>query len=583
MTGSAPPKISNIRHKLSMSSESPGIFRKCHLTADVEYEGCGKLALQAETFLGKHIYLAVKVVRLQGTAIFILNREPQTHWGFCFETEPEVVLSVVSSLQQRSLPKLTRVITSVIKRTIRRKHTKPNYKKRYAPLFPEPSVPINQQILLCQQPLNSGKLLVKVVSANRVISGQRHLASNALQYYCTIGLGCEPWNAECCPLRQISAFDTVIENVGAAGIGLQFSETEGLDGRSQLVIEDIHKNSPAADTPLKQGDVVTAINDKRVVSFKSALSASLSTNRARLSVRRPLLKWNGIFTTGDVSQDQLPESQKAGGVFVEEEEFMVLLEEEEEKGVDPGGEGCLNEGEVFLRTGPCGATVSPYWDDTFLLSLQEDSQYLTVCLWASDERKGNPILIGFANIELGDIALQCIATTSNMYNDSVTLALPVHLKWQESATGPLPSLPTQLPKMDTIAGEVKMQFLLCIDPGDEVPSCEHSFHPAQIQESEVCGGCGKAFPHNTCRACIYCGEARHEGCLAAGGGKHPRRRHTGGMKKPTVSHRQRSQTTSTSPSGRLSSFLKDRRWNREGAGGRIRKRMWTLGGGGETL
>ena len=529
--GTSPPKLSNIYiSKLKMCKETK-LFRKLHISVDIDYKGCGKLALQASTLLGKNMYISVEVTRLIGKLIFIFNRDPQTHWGFCFDTEPEVEFNVVSAFQQRSLPKFTRVVSSILKMAIRKKHTKPNYKRRYAPLFKEPfvSLPPEKQFFINKEPLAQGKLVVQLISANRVVKTN---SAKKGWFYCTVSLGTKLWDAECCPLKQSITFDTVIPNAND-GIGITFNvDKEQEAGESpKVVVGDVQRNSQAADSNIRQGDVITAINNKKASSFKAVLAASLSSNRAKLSLKRPLIKWNKLFTSGEASQDMVAFEVDAvkDATFVEDEEFMILkeLEMEDEElpqkespvettkssSSEQFSESCQNSSECLLRTQYCSMSITPFWDEYFLLKMQQSHQYLTVCLWKEESPTrwpSNPVLVGFCNVSLADVVLKCISTTSNTYCESLMLSLPSDLKWQENIVPNIGSLPQLLPKMSCIAGEVKLQLTYCSTNKDK---CEHSFVVGQVQRSEKCDGCNKKVVHKTAYVCSSCGHIRHERCL----------------------------------------------------------------------
>lgn len=563
--GTSPPKITNIQiSKLKMCNETK-LFRKLHISVDLEYNGCGKLALQATTFLGKNVYLSVEVSKLVGKLIIIFNRDPQTHWGFCFDTEPDVEFNIISSFQRRRLPKFTKVVTSILKHTIRRKHTKPQYKHRFAPLFQEPPIPlpVDQQLLIFREPLNKGKLIVNLISANRVIKINDKSDG---WFYCTLSLGMKQWNAHCCPLNQNVEFDTIIKDT-EGGIGINFkveSNQDQCQNDTEVVVEDIQKNSPASDSNIKHGDTITAINDKKVYSFKTALTQSLSAKCAKLSIKRPLVRWNKLFTSAEASQDMEAFQNDATKEpkFVEDEEFLILKELEENEIltgepsiVEPSGPndcmGCQSSefnhnSDGILRTHFIPVTIAPFWDEYFIFKLKEKHHFLTICLWKeTSNRSENPVLIGHSSTNLADIVLQCISTLDNTFTDSITLSLPSDLKWQDNIFPPIGSLPQILPKMKYVAGEIKLQLTYCFE--DNL-SCNHSFVVGQTQTSEQCSVCSKPIVHRTVFICSLCGIIKHEKCLHLSTNKDQSylRRNTGTYKKYfkgyNVSHRKRSQT-----------------------------------------
>ena len=569
--GTSPPKVTNIHiSKLKMCNETK-LFRKLHITVDLEYKGCGKLAVQATTFLGKNVYLSVEVSKLVGKLIFIFNRDPQTHWGFCFDTEPDVEFNIISSFQRRRLPKFTKVVTSILKHTIRKKHTKPQYKQRFAPLFSEPSVPLpaEQQLFIFREPLNKGKLIVNLISANRVVK------LNDKEHgwlYCTVSLGKKIWNAQCCPLNQNVAFDTVIQDT-QGGMGINFKvesahEQPNKSNKSKVVVEDIQRNSPAAYSNIKNGDIITAINNKKIYSFKTALTQSFSAKCAKLSIKRPLVRWNKLFTSAEASQDMEAFQNDAlkEPMFVEDEEFLILkeLEENESLAGEPSiieplsptdcmscqSTGTNHHSDCLLRTHFTPVSIAPFWDELFVFKMEEGHQFLNVCLWKENSnRTCNPVLIGHCSTNLADLVLQCISTSSNTYSDSLILSLPTDLKWQENILPPVGSLPQILPKIKCVAGEIKLQLTYCFE---EYISCDHLFMVGQTQASEKCCVCSKPIVHRTVYICSLCGIIKHEKCLhLQQKGQALPRRNTGIAKSchkdDNLSHRQRSRTDYASP------------------------------------
>lgn len=81
-------------------------------------------------------YFRITVKRLAGKARLQFTRVPYTHWSLSFYTEPILELDVQSHFQGRQLqPQIISLITSQIRRAVRRKHTLPRYKMRYKPFF----------------------------------------------------------------------------------------------------------------------------------------------------------------------------------------------------------------------------------------------------------------------------------------------------------------------------------------------------------------------------------------------------------------------------------------------------------------
>lgn len=76
------------------------------------------------------------VKRISGKARLQFTRVPYTHWSLSFYSDPILELEVQSQFQGRQLqPQIISIITSQIRRAVKRKHTLPRYKMRYKPFF----------------------------------------------------------------------------------------------------------------------------------------------------------------------------------------------------------------------------------------------------------------------------------------------------------------------------------------------------------------------------------------------------------------------------------------------------------------
>lgn len=78
-------------------------------------------------------FVLIVVKHVSGLARLQFTRLPYTHWSFSFYGEPQLELAVESHFQGRQLQSnVTNLIVNQIKKAIKRKHTLPNYKIRYA-------------------------------------------------------------------------------------------------------------------------------------------------------------------------------------------------------------------------------------------------------------------------------------------------------------------------------------------------------------------------------------------------------------------------------------------------------------------
>lgn len=77
------------------------------------------------------ISIIISVKKISGLVRLQFSRQPYTHWSFSFYNEPILDLAVESHFQGRQLQSnVTNLIVNQIKKSIKRKHTLPNYKIR---------------------------------------------------------------------------------------------------------------------------------------------------------------------------------------------------------------------------------------------------------------------------------------------------------------------------------------------------------------------------------------------------------------------------------------------------------------------
>ncbi|PSN46043.1 hypothetical protein C0J52_07689 [Blattella germanica] len=81
---------------------------------DLEYSGGFQLSIDANMVLGKAAYLSVKVNHLSGQARLQFTRHPYTHWSFSFYSDPVLELQVESQFQGRPLPQITSIIINQV-------------------------------------------------------------------------------------------------------------------------------------------------------------------------------------------------------------------------------------------------------------------------------------------------------------------------------------------------------------------------------------------------------------------------------------------------------------------------------------
>ncbi|CAM9469284.1 unnamed protein product [Lampetra planeri] len=235
------------------------------LEVDVEYSGGFHLAVDVDLVFGKSAYLFVRVARVAGRVRLRFSHLPFTHWSFAFIREPELEFDVESRLEGRPLPQLTAIIERQLRSAICRKHTLPNYKVRSKPFFPVRVVPRDIDLCMQDSKLSEGRLKVALLECSRLYipgSQEREVA-----VHCTLELSAGQWKE-----RERSAVREVeIVKVGTAPIGLTFRQTQSTDGESsQVLVEAIAANSPAASANIRRGERLVTIGGTKVATSSQA-------------------------------------------------------------------------------------------------------------------------------------------------------------------------------------------------------------------------------------------------------------------------------------------------------------------------
>lgn len=241
---------------------------KLDVEVDLDYRGGFQLALGIDLVLGKQVFLSVTVMNLQGRARLQFSHKPYTHWSFSFYEEPQIDFLVESKFGGRATPQLTSLIIKQIKRTIRKKHTLPNYKFRMKPFFtpPPPRVP-QKDLFVNGAKIGQGKLTVTINGCSRLIDVP---ADSFL--YCTLSVDSCPWLELLEKKKRIWVIqDIEIIKGSAESIGLSFKEDFLLDKYEDVVVVDfITADSPADKSDIRKGDILTYINNVKVTTSKQA-------------------------------------------------------------------------------------------------------------------------------------------------------------------------------------------------------------------------------------------------------------------------------------------------------------------------
>lgn len=233
-----------------------------------------RLKLNAKSSNQNHfLSIVILVKKLTGKARLQFTRKPFTHWSLSFITEPLIDLAIESQIQGRQMQSnLTSLISTAVKKAIRRKHTLPNYKLRFKPFFnrliyDDIDMPIQQ----------SGTLEVTIRTLAR-LNNPGHIT----QVYATLTLARYPFvTANQIDEQNLSILlDIEIHKAKNQQIGIIFKQTS-----EQILIETIIPNTPAAVAKLKRGDILLSIEGRRVIHINHVAKILKNLNKSAFTMR----------------------------------------------------------------------------------------------------------------------------------------------------------------------------------------------------------------------------------------------------------------------------------------------------------
>lgn len=211
--------------------------------------------------------------QLQGKARLQFTRLPFTHWSVTFINEPFVDLAIESKFQGRQMQSnITSLISTAVKKAIRRKHTLPNYKLRFKPFF---NRLIFDEIDL---PIETTDRSIEVTVQNLT---RLNYPPQITHVYATLTLSpyCMVTAQQLDDQNLITSMDIEIHKAKNQQIGIIFKQTE------QVIIENIIPNTPAAVAQLKPGDVLVSIEGKKITHINQVAKTLKSINKAVLQLR----------------------------------------------------------------------------------------------------------------------------------------------------------------------------------------------------------------------------------------------------------------------------------------------------------
>ncbi|XP_017880723.1 PDZ domain-containing protein 8 isoform X2 [Ceratina calcarata] len=285
------PTIKGLEVADSKIDADTGLLESLDLSLDLHYSGNFQLSIDVKMLLGKTAYMALQVKRISGRARLQFTRVPYTHWSLSFYSDPILELEVQSQFQGRQLqPQIISLITGQIRRAVRRKHTLPRYKLRYKPFFRRLNDEAVDLSEVANIQLTSGYLEVSLVEVSRLNLGLNMLNAedrSQIEIYCTISVDSTPWVY----LTQYTGvsymvLDVIISKVSSQQLGVVFKQEFVPEiGHVCVLVETIIAGSPAAIAEMKKGDVLVAVDGKKVSNMNQVAKFVKSAVQRRFIIR----------------------------------------------------------------------------------------------------------------------------------------------------------------------------------------------------------------------------------------------------------------------------------------------------------
>lgn len=321
--GSACPVIGGVSVQHFNLEED--LFQSLDVCMDVEYDGGFTLGIDVVLPFNKMAFISVTLRQLCGRARLQLTRHPYTHWSFSFLQEPEVQFEVESHFEGRPLSQVAALIVNQLRRTIRKKHTLPNYKMRFKPVFSQPEIRVPTcRLLVNGQCVTVGRLCITFIKCSRLT-----LTSQDATLYCILSADSKPWRELVRGKDKVwVTVDIEISKGQADTIGINVKDEYLLDRYGMAVTVDyIQTDSPAARADIKKGDVLISVGPTRVVSSKHAAKLlknagdkfALKLERAQLKVSQE------TKIQEDAAQVKEGESEVVENSLVEDGEEFVNI------------------------------------------------------------------------------------------------------------------------------------------------------------------------------------------------------------------------------------------------------------------
>ncbi|XP_037070009.1 PDZ domain-containing protein 8-like isoform X2 [Pollicipes pollicipes] len=234
------------------------------LKLDVEYNGGLKISILADIVLNRKGFVFLKIERLSGQVLLRFTRRPFSHWAYSFIGDPTIEVEAESQFQGRPQPRITAVIVRQIKRTLRKRHTLPNYKLRYKPFFMSRLQQLVPDATLAEL-TSSAQLEVTVKRLSRLRS-----SGQLTHVYCRLAVGADPLLLDTSHISWHQEELHVPAHPGQA-VGLLVRDTFVMEKqRNCITIFIVVHNAPAYKAGLKAGDIVDSVDGEPVRDLPTA-------------------------------------------------------------------------------------------------------------------------------------------------------------------------------------------------------------------------------------------------------------------------------------------------------------------------
>ncbi|KAI4481621.1 hypothetical protein M0804_009142 [Polistes exclamans] len=285
------PTIKGLEVADSKIDADTGLLESLDLSLDLHYSGNFQMSIDVKMLLGKTAYMALQVKRVTGRARLQFTRVPYTHWSLSFYSDPILELEVQSQFQGRQLqPQIISLITGQIRRAVRRKHTLPRYKMRYKPFFRRLNDEVMDLSEVAGMQFTPGFLEVTLLEVSRLNVGPNMLNAediSQIEVHCTMSVDSTPW----VHLTQYNGvpymiLDLIISKISSQQLGVVFKQELVPEiGQVCVLVETIVSGSPAAIAEMKKGDILIAVDGKKIANMNQVAKLVKSAVQRRFIIR----------------------------------------------------------------------------------------------------------------------------------------------------------------------------------------------------------------------------------------------------------------------------------------------------------